>query len=664
MPLTEWDISRDGGTGVFTASTDGPPRLSFSAFSAVDAVSAGRSFLRGAASSFSSGATSKRSERSTLSDESNKRIKSLDEDDDARTGDDEDDYEEEDVDAFLACLEKAKEECLRYTSSTNAIAPPSDEGTRRNITPPTEYSTEDAEATSGTSVSRVSVGWPKTYRMDENGSWINSIRIHYKATSKEILDEAVDHVKSVLPDNPSANTDEDGIDNVTSITLLKEKGHIPTLMNAFLPSLMALIFTANFGWSSFTTQVLEDLVAASKTADSGYESTIGVCYMKVYHRTKQWWMGKIRRCVQYCTNRFVLTWAANVRGSLTNLDDNAYFTALYFGESMLTFRQRMAFHYPIHFYEWFGPWTYSFVISRTKKNVQKQYVKCAVYVSEGLIACLMKSLLTEYSIHSMNDAPCGKRFGIATANYFRMYAIIEILADGVQKVLTVVSNWMEVRQRLGKHYLKQEGVQNDRLEVGVPFALPLLRNMFVVKLMDRADISNYMQAWSDGGIDEGIDRLYQAKRVLLLRNATFGVMVSNGLTDQDGGTEGTDYCMFSAFRDAINSDWIQRLGTKPFAINDVIGAMKNNQQGLFVNSPKRSAHGRMMNDRDIVIYPGYSVRKPGCFISLSLLMYSRFSGEFEKEVYQITLDDIIMNKSTDKWEIKLDENIVNKDESE
>jgi hypothetical protein len=39
-------------------------------------------------------------------------------------------------------------------------------------------------------------------------------------------------------------------------------------------------------------------------------------------------------------------------------------------------------------------------------------------------------------------------------------------------------------------------------------------------------------------------------------------------------------------------------------------------------------------------------------------MYSH-GGDYEKEVYQITLDDIIMNEKTGKWEIKLDEIIVN-----
>ena len=245
-----------------------------------------------------------------------------------------------------------------------------------------------------------------------------------------------------------------------------------------------------------------------------------------------------------------------------------------------------------------------------------------------------------------------------------MYAIIEILVDGVRKVLMMFSNWTEFSQHIGPNYLLKKGVQSHQLEDGVDFALPCLRNMYLVKLTDKADISNYMQAWSDGGIDEGIDRVYQVRRALLLRSGTFGVMVSNGLTDLDGGTEGTDYCMFSAFRDAINSDWIQRLGKKPFSINDVISAMKDNPRGLFVNSPNGSDHGRMMSSRDIVIFPGYSVTKPGCFIALSLLMYSRFSGEREKEVYQITLDDIIMNESTGKWEIKLDEIIVKEDESE
>jgi len=361
MP-SKWEVYHNDATdaGVFTAYPDGRPGLSFSAFSAFDAVSVGCSSLRDAGPSSSSDATSKRSDR-TLLDVGNKRIKSSDEDDDlfedARTGDDDDDF---DVDASVAFLEETKEESLRSTNSTNATAPPTNERTRI-VTPPTENSTEDAEevtTTTRTSVSHVSVRSPKTYRMDENGSWVQSILTHYMdPISKEILARAVNHVTHILPDQPFPYTNEDGIDNVTSITHLKEEGHLPTLIDAFLPTLMALIFTANFGWHSFTTQVLEDLVAASKTAYSGYESTVGVCYMKVYHRTKQWWMGKIRRCLQYCTNRFVKSWAENVRESLTNLDDDAYFTAIYIGESMLTFAQRMAAHYPIHFYEWFGPWT-------------------------------------------------------------------------------------------------------------------------------------------------------------------------------------------------------------------------------------------------------------------------------------------------------------------
>lgn len=271
----------------------------------------------------------------------------------------------------------------------------------------------------------------------------------------------------------------------------------------------------------------------------------------------------------------------------------------------------------------------------------------------------MKSLLTEYKLHSMNDAPCGKRLGYTMTKNFRMYALIEILVDSVRKVLMVFPNWSDFSQHIGHNYLRKESVQSHQLEDGVDFALPCLRNMYLVKLMNQADISNYMQDASS----EGIDRVYQVKRELKLRSASFGLIVSNGFTDQDGGNEGTDYCMFRAIRDAMKSDWIKQLGKKPNpTINEVITAMKNDLQGLFVNSPYGSAHGRMMSGRDIVIFPGSSVTKPGCFIALSLLMYSRFSGEQEKEVYQITLDDIIMNESTGKWEIKIDEIIVNNDD--
>jgi hypothetical protein len=229
MPLTEWKVLEDEATGDSTAYYD---CLSFTGSSREAAVTAGRNsaftaLVRSssvAAGRSSSDSTSKRSER-TLLDVSNKRIKSDEDDDvfeDAETGDDVYDY---DIDAFDAFLEETKEDVRRLTSSTNATAHPSDEGTRRNITPTTEDSTEDVTTTTRTSVS---VQSPKTHeRMDETGSWVEVIRTHVKAISKEILDKAVNHVMTVLPDKPFRHTDEDGIDNVTSITLLKEKGQFP-----------------------------------------------------------------------------------------------------------------------------------------------------------------------------------------------------------------------------------------------------------------------------------------------------------------------------------------------------------------------------------------------------------------------------------------------------
>jgi hypothetical protein len=102
------------------------------------------------------------------------------------------------------------------------------------------------------------------------------------------------------------------------------------------------------------------------------------------------------------------------------------------------------------------------------------------------------------------------------------------------------------------------------------------------------------------------------RRALILRSAVFGVIVSNGLTDQDGGIEGIDYDIFSSFNALRESGWIRRGGGEKRiptpTINDVISAMKDNKRGLFVNSPNGSAHGAhgiLMNghDRDFAIFP-------------------------------------------------------------
>jgi hypothetical protein len=150
MPLTEWTVVEDEASGVSTAYFD---CLSFTGSSREAAVTAGlnsafTALVRSsavAAGHSSSDTTSKRSERTLLDKQENKRIKSSDDGDDvfedAMTGDDAYDY---DVDAFVAFLEETKEEVHRLTSSTNATAHPTNEATRI-VTPTTEDSTEDAE---------------------------------------------------------------------------------------------------------------------------------------------------------------------------------------------------------------------------------------------------------------------------------------------------------------------------------------------------------------------------------------------------------------------------------------------------------------------------------------------------------------------------------------
>jgi hypothetical protein len=64
---------------------------------------------------------------------------------------------------------------------------------------------------------------------------------------------------------------------------------------------------------------------------------------------------KIAWCLQHCTDPLVCSFARGVLQQINNLrNGTTHFTALYFGERMLTLAQRIKYNYPQNILSWFG----------------------------------------------------------------------------------------------------------------------------------------------------------------------------------------------------------------------------------------------------------------------------------------------------------------------
>jgi hypothetical protein len=86
-----------------------------------------------------------------------------------------------------------------------------------------------------------------------------------------------------------------GLDNVTSISslLALDPNLQEELLSGFLPSWLNLIFSQDFGWHSFTTELLDNLQSESRTTFFGAD--MGT-YFKATHQKKDWWMPRLITC--------------------------------------------------------------------------------------------------------------------------------------------------------------------------------------------------------------------------------------------------------------------------------------------------------------------------------------------------------------------------------
>ena len=103
------------------------------------------------------------------------------------------------------------------------------------------------------------------------------------------------------------------------------------LLSGFLPSWLNLIFSQDFGWHTFTTELLDVLQSESRTTFAGADMG---SYLKATHQMKDWWMPRLTMCIQGCTDPTVVEFAKKVLLNLLSMQDSDYYTVLYFGESI------------------------------------------------------------------------------------------------------------------------------------------------------------------------------------------------------------------------------------------------------------------------------------------------------------------------------------------
>ena len=153
-----------------------------------------------------------------------------------------------------------------------------------------------------------------------------------------------------------------GLDNVTNIsTLVALAPNLQEellLLSGFLPSWLNLIFSHDFGWHSFTTELLDYLQLGSRSTFA--RANMG-SYLKATHQKKDWWCPRLLMCLKGCTDKTVLKFAKKAWTNHLNKQDDYFYTGLYIGES-LKFCMRMSRNHPLQFLSWF-PATHTFMLA-------------------------------------------------------------------------------------------------------------------------------------------------------------------------------------------------------------------------------------------------------------------------------------------------------------
>ena len=355
-----------------------------------------------------------------------------------------------------------------------------------------------------------------------------------------------------------------GLDNVTNISslLALDKNLQEDLLSGFLPSWLNLIFSQDFGWHSFTTELLDVLQSESRTTFFGADMG---SYLKATHQMKDWWWPRLTMCIKECTDPTVVEFARKVLLNLSSMQDSDFYTVLYIGES-ISFRKRMRNRDPARFLSWF-PATHTFLLARLSPVSRNKRTnnKAACLGLEATMAILMSNKLPGMSYEEgrcFNDAHCGCRFWSNVCGRENLTYVSYEKVDGEFFPIMVHPIFRHVENTYGNTVTSF----SSSMIIKTPFLPhPRVKKVFLKAFQSYKDENEldllFQQAEERGGEDIS----HKLRKEVDLMNASRGVFVSsNGKFAENGGVLGVDYFSCPSIRSAVRDKRINSsFGKRP-----------------------------------------------------------------------------------------------------
>ena len=376
-----------------------------------------------------------------------------------------------------------------------------------------------------------------------------------------------------------------GLDNVTNISTLLalDQNQQEKLLSGFLPSWLKLIFSQDFGWHTFTTELLDNLQSESGLTFDGDEVR---AYLKATHQKKKWWCPILHMCIEGCSDPMVVEFAKKVLLNLLSMHDEAYYTVLYIGES-IQFSKRMSDKDPVRFLSWF-PATHTFMLATMSPVSSKKGTnKAACFGLEAIMAILMRNKLLGMNYKEgrcFNEAHCGCRFwGKEALMESLTYVSFEKVDDEFLPIM--------VHPNL-QHVQSTYGDAGTLLNLSMITKTPFYPHNRVEKVFikafksydDEEEIDLLFQQAEERG---GSEISYKLRKEVDLKNASPGVFVTkNGKFAEQGGVLGKDFFYFNSIRKArdgkmINGNWGTRSNKKTIT-NQIIKENMNSRGECFI----------------------------------------------------------------------------------
>jgi hypothetical protein len=352
------------------------------------------------------------------------------------------------------------------------------------------------------------------------------------------------------------------VTNISSLLAL-DKNLQGDLVSGFLPSWLNLIFSQDFGWHSFTTELLDVLQLESRTTFFGADMG---SYLKATHQMKDWWWPRLLMCIDECTDSTVVEFARKVLLNLSSMQDSDFYTVLYIGES-IEFRKRMTCKDPVRFLSWF-PATHTFLLARLSPvSRNKRTNKAACLGLEATLAILMCNKLPGMSYEEgrcFNDAHCGCRFwgNVNVCGRESLTYVSYEKVDGEFLPLMVHPSFTHIKITYGHNRISF----SSSMIIKTPFLQHTrVKNVFLKAFKSYEDEEEldllFQQAEERGGEDIS----HKLRKEVDLMNASRGVFVSsNGKFAENGGVLGVDYFSCPSIRSAVRDKRINcNFGRRP-----------------------------------------------------------------------------------------------------